>query len=630
MLELKVDACVGPSLDDAHVLARRFVLADTPFGRRPDPKRTEHWILRVASGAIVDAWATLTPLFGLAPLAAGGACTIAARFGVSGRLFEADALLSVSPDAPMEITPTALPEPPPRQLATLTDGALLAHGRSGSGAPLLLSLGGDAATRLAPPPLASLCAVGGPSLGDLVAVSDDGEVSEWSGAWSSPRRHEPLAWPVAVWRDEAGRIVVVGSRGAGRLDGAGFTPLPLGADAHHAARWQGEGWVVGPAGLSRLERPADVSADLGGHHLHAGDALLITASDSVTALEPGGARRRLERPDLEAAMGDARPLWESRALETDRSRLRGPYPPARGAGYEPVRYGTSHVVGDSFDAAWILGRRSDDVERPGPEEGESFVGRVVEGRIHDIQTTPIWLWDLRRSPSGRVYVAAFSDAQGGVWRTPPDGALTWERLPFPATQGVFALDDEHVIAWSGDAFHRFDGRDVRPMPSPPSRALDVHGCAPDFIVAVGHDGLAARWDGRAWRPWAVSTRGPISRVHVVSPDELYATTPGGALLEGSQYGWAERAPLEGMGTGIAKWGGQVLVGDPTRGLLRLEVDALVETGAPAFPVSLHPGADALLMAELSCFTETRDLERVRRIDDRDLAIALRDVDPSWR
>ena len=630
MLELKVDACVGSSLEDAFVLARRFVLTDTRFGRRPDPKRTEHWCLRVVAGAVVDAWATLTPLFGLAPLPSGGACSIAARFGSSERLFENDALLGFGPTAPIEITPTAPPDPPPRQLTTLGDGALLAHGLDGSGAPALFSLDGESASRLAPPPLASLCTIGGPSRADLVAISNDGEVSEWSGSWSAPRRFEALAWPLAAWRDAAGRWVVVASRGAGELDGGRFEPTPLGGEAHHATHWEGEGWVVGPSGLFRLDRPDDLSTDLSGHHLHPGDALLITASESVTALEPDGARRRLGRAEIEAAMGSGRPLWESRALETDRGRLRGAYPRAFGAGYEPVRYGTSHVVGDSFEAAWILGRRSDDVERPGPGEGESFVGRVVDGRIQHIVTTPVWLWDLGRSPSGRVYVAAFSDAQGGVWRTPPDGSLAWERLQFPAAQGVFALDDEHVIAWSGDAFHRFDGRDVRPMPSPPARALHVHGCAPDFVVVVGHDGLAARWDGRAWRPWAIPFRGPISRVFVVSPDELYATTPGGALLEGSQHGWAERAPLEGMGTGVAKWRGEVYVGDPTRGLMRLEGDALVETGTPAFPVNLHPGADALLMAELTCFSETRDLESVRRIDDRDLAIALRDVDPSWR
>src|SRR5690606_40800378 len=70
--------------------------------------------------------------------------------------------------------------------------------------------------------------------------------------------------------------------------------------------------------------------------------------------------------------------------------------------------------------------------------------------------------------------------------------LSWERLDAPMMSDVFALSDEYVMCWSaiGDTqlFYVFDGARTRPIPAPASWILGVHGCAPDWIVAVGEHG----------------------------------------------------------------------------------------------------------------------------------------------
>src|SRR5690606_40719098 len=45
----------------------------------------------------------------------------------------------------------------------------------------------------------------------------------------------------------------------------------------------------------------------------------------------------------------------------------------------------------------------------------------------------------------------------------------------------------------------------------------------------GRARYATRWDGAAWHPWPTPVSGSLSSVLVVSPDEMYAAGPHGAL-----------------------------------------------------------------------------------------------------
>lgn len=188
------------------------------------------------------------------------------------------------------------------------------------------------------------------------------------------------------------------------------------------------------------------------------------------------------------------------------------------------------------------------------------------------------LW--RSLPAGRVYV---SDASLPAIHVFPDimsesrDHQTYE-LGF-APEGVWGLDDEHVFTWgtgkdaSGQLEYpvaRFDGRTWHLLPNPGFPISRMHGIAPDFVYAAGWRGGMARWDGHAWS--VLPTTGEVlSDVFVAGPDEMYATGHNGSLLEGSASGWGvitrsidDRLPY----TCVAKWNGDLWVGGGAQGLFR--------------------------------------------------------------
>lgn len=634
-LKHQFDMCVGSSLDDAWVLARRYSGADAA----PSLDRAECWVLRVRGGAIADAWGTRTPLHGLA-LRGEVPCTVAARRHVTGRLDEHAGLWQLADeDGAVALTPSAPTRGILGDVRSLRDGTAVAYVQGALATREVFLFDGEALREVAPPPLRGTAVMHGLGPGLLVAGGDDGRVAIGDGA----------AWHHVEQLVDA-TIYAVLAVSPTEVYAAGFGPYDLwrwdGSRWSSAARFdraitdlvaQGDG-LVALVGGERLVRVAqgrvdDLPARLGASRIHAGEReILATDEDAVTAVADGRVARGLDIAAFAEAVADRPPLWESARIDSDPERFRAPIPRREGA-RKPLRLGWSRCFGESLDDAWFLAVRSEVVERPDPWERESIVGRIVGGAIERVSVCAPILEGLQRVPSGRLYVAAWSN-EGGVWRTPPDGTFAWERLEVPPMQGLFALDDRCVMAWGGhgDAqrFFLFDGARFAPIPSPPGRVMAVHGVAPDWVVAVGHGGLVARWDGAAWHPWPVLTRGTLGAVHVVSADEMYATGPLGAVFEGAKHGWVERAPVEGMAVGVTKWRGAVYVGDPVQGLLRLQGAETVPVELPVWPANLHAGRDALLMVEQDGVAETRDMKEVRRVGAAALEVALRDLTPRWR
>ena len=637
MIQLRFEYCVGPSLNEAWILATRFELGQSRFGYGQDPSRTEWWIVRVRDGEIGDSWVTRTPLRGLAAGASGDAYACAARASVSGRLGEESGIWRFIDAARVEIEPRGTPDTTYDELRSLGDGSLVAW-TQGPGRRHLALLSDDAIEPLALPPLAETSLVRGASRRHLIAC-EAGQVATWDGtAWSHAEtldassvilaahvRHEREAYVGDLghlWRGDGSRWSAVAPSESAIVDLADFRgELLVLTSGHGLARF--DGGRLHPIPLEPRSK-----------RLFSGrDALLMTSDEAIAETTDLRTTRVIGIDTLGAVIGDRVPLWRTAALEREPSRFIKPLPRIPYAQAKPVRHSFGLCVGDSFDDAFFLSTRSDDVDDFGRDESETVVGRIVDGVIQTVTTDTTVLRRIQRAPSGRVYVAAFSD-KGGIWRTPPDGQLVWEPLDVPPMQGIFALDDACVMSWriwnDGQEFFLFDGTRARAIPSPDGHVSAVHGSAPDWIVAVGHAGLIARWDGHAWRSWGVPIAGALGNVYVVSPDEMYATGPCGLLLEGSQHGWIERAPVEGMGVGVTKWRGQVYVGDPVQGLLRLERDTLEPSPLPVWPTNLHAGTDALLIVERDGFAETRDLEVVRRVGVTDLDAALRDHAPLWR
>ncbi len=641
MVRHRFEACVGDGLDDAWFLAQRYEATAGIGGRgeAPDPRQTESWVGRIVDGKVDAVWGTRAPLLGLAPGREGEAYAVAWRDAASGALGEYDGIWRFT-DAGgrLDVEPFVRCDEVLHDLRPLADGSLVAWTSGDAPARAVVCLDGAREVRVPPPPF-RVSAMGGASARMLVAGSHDGRLAVWDGAAWRPW-DEPLG--MQVWAAVASL--------AGEAFAASFAP-------DRVARWDGARWqrladapnpvsdlcvyqgalyaAVAERGLYRLEASGLVELPLPvtPKRLYAGArALVMTEDGGVADSSTMADVRWVDVKDFAARIDAFEPLWRTAALDSDPSRLAKPAP--RREVILPTKTWFARCVGDSFDDAYFLASRTDDREgRFEADEAESVVGRIGRGVVRAVTTTRVRLHDLGRAPSGRLYVAAWSRASG-LWRTAPDGSFAWERLPVPAAQGLFVLDDACVMVWGGDGdgqrFHLFDGRDARPIPSPPERVMAVHGCAPDFIVAVGHRGMVARWDGLAWTAVPLPVHGALGAVHVVSPDEMYATGPCGVLFEGTRHGWAERAPCVGGPVGVAKFKGEVYVGDLVEGLLRLEGDTLVPVDLPVFPGPLHAGADALLLSEQDGVAETRDMKQVRRVGRAELDVALRNHRPLWR
>lgn len=227
-------------------------------------------------------------------------------------------------------------------------------------------------------------------------------------------------------------------------------------------------------------------------------------------------------------------------------------------------YGTNLTDSDF----WILVNR--------PEPGVESQTYTRWGPWKNILTG---LW--RALPSGIVYVADASQRSIHVYDDVMDQSREPRRYPLRfAPEGIWGLDDQHVFTFgtakdpSGNLEYpvaRFDGRAWHELPNPGFPISKMHGIAPDFVYAAGWRGGMARWDGRGWSVFPMPTGEVFSDVFVAGPDEMYATGHNGSLLEGSASGWGvitrtidDRLPF----TCVAKWNDQLWVGGGAQGLFR--------------------------------------------------------------
>jgi hypothetical protein len=636
MAELQFLRCFGASLDDAWFLARRFE-RDAARRNMPDVRRMEWWVGRLIGGRIEAAWSTRTPLRGWVPYA-GGAAAFAARRAISGLLLQRDGLwVFRDGGAPFEIEVLDAPEWI-QDLAVLGDRSLLGTGFAGAPVPL------DGASSPPAPPLGEYAGpIRGLGPSSMVAGDIEGRASVFDGAsWSAPHS-----------LGEAFCIADLCVRAPDDLYAATVSPSAL--HRYDGERWRlvaeppaaptsllahgGELLVATRDGLCRLvddELSPIALPELTGRgaaiSLWSGERVLMTARDFLADTDLTRARV-LDVAELAALIGEQTPLFETAMLDHDRRSFAAPIPAETPLG-DPVRllFGSA-VFSETAGDTYFLAERTEDWERAELDERESLIGRVRGGMLLEVTAHRTPITGIDRAPSGTTFVSCWSE-RSGLWRCVPEHPMVWERLDFPKLDGLFVLDDEHVLGWGGEArgqgFHLLERGVVRRIPAPPERVLRVHGCAPDFMVAVGHNGLIARWDGQRWHRWPSPVDGTLGSVLVLSPDEMYATGPCGAFLEGARHGWVERAPTSGAAVGIARFRSEVYVGDMVEGLLRLEGPDLVAVDLPVWPANLQATPGTLTMMESERLLWTRDLEHVSALDLDDLRVALRNSLPSFR
>jgi hypothetical protein len=210
--------------------------------------------------------------------------------------------------------------------------------------------------------------------------------------------------------------------------------------------------------------------------------------------------------------------------------------------------------------------------------GESRVMCAAEGTVYSLWLRAGVLTGLWRSDAGCVYV---SDVAGGVHvKLDPDPAARDFRFDVLSGElrGVFGLSDQHVWTWgerkSLPVLFFWNGASWSELEAP-FPIVAMHGIHPELVVAVGRDGLLARFDGQRWQPAQAPIAARFTDVYVESEDSMYACSEEGDLLEGSTREWALRLRSGRPMRCIAKAYDTVWVGTD-EGLMKVDGASLLD------------------------------------------------------
>lgn len=240
----------------------------------------------------------------------------------------------------------------------------------------------------------------------------------------------------------------------------------------------------------------------------------------------------------------------------------------------------SWASGSSYEDCSFLARRWRDEYGTRLSDSDFFVCGIGADEVQTWGPTPNIFSALWRAlPSGRTYVADGSQCAIHVYEDVMTVEAGVRTLPLTfAPEGIWGLDEQFIYAWGiGGTYGAqvphlaaYDGREWTDLPTPGFYITKMHGLAPDLIYATGRGGMA-RWDGRAWHEVPMPTGDIFSDVFVAGPDEIYATTYAGLLIEGNAKSsniitstMDDRLPF----ACVIKFAGELFVGGLSLGLYR--------------------------------------------------------------
>jgi hypothetical protein len=207
----------------------------------------------------------------------------------------------------------------------------------------------------------------------------------------------------------------------------------------------------------------------------------------------------------------------------------------------------------------------------------------------------IWLTDLWRSPTGRIYASA----EGGVIQVFENGRwLAVQTRESSMLGSVWGLNDDHVWATGEGVILQQQGRQWAYATRDHDVYIDrIHGLTADDLYAVGRRGLMLHWDGREWRRIELPTNMDINAVHVVAADQVYAAGAEGVVLSGAGDEWQVIRIEEDLDfLDVVAFRETIYLGGAHRGLFSLQSGEIVPVRDDIRASRLRADGNALCVA----------------------------------
>jgi hypothetical protein len=207
----------------------------------------------------------------------------------------------------------------------------------------------------------------------------------------------------------------------------------------------------------------------------------------------------------------------------------------------------------------------------------------------------VWLTDIWRSPTGRIYASAEGGAlyifENRAWRT----VQTAERSMLSSVWGlsdgdVWATGEGVILRQQGERWvYATRGHEVY---------IDrIHGVSANDLYAVGRRGLMLHWDGTEWRRIDVPTNMDLNAVYALSADRVCAVGAEGVLLLGAGEEWELTRIDEDIDfLDVVAFQESFYVGGAHRGLYVLENGALAAVRDDLRASRLRADSEALCVA----------------------------------
>jgi hypothetical protein len=267
-----------------------------------------------------------------------------------------------------------------------------------------------------------------------------------------------------------------------------------------------------------------------------------------------------------------------------------------------------------------------DARHPGsPEHNEVALFALDRGELSLLYRSATIFHGVWRTDAGHVHLALPRSVERFA---PREGS--WQRDTF-AIQGIYTrlsgVDGGLAFALGLDDALLWDGATWSPVAAP-GPLTAVHGASRALVMAVGHRGLVARWEGTAWRALEAPGDEDLVAVHAASEDDVWVLGAGGTIYHGSSERLRAVFRGEKKLRAVARFAGSTWVAVDGEGLFRYAEGALALVKDTFKPTRLEARRELVCSAPEAVVT-TADGQKFLGTQRKTISPLLEAIEPLW-